>query len=111
MPLPSAVTSIGSYAFNNCNKLTSITVPDGVTTLNARTTKIGSKIMINSEYHAQVLGNSFSFVFTTSGGDYLPENILINKTIDQSIYFKNEMAQFYTLIDSEPDYYLYVLNR
>ena len=35
--IPNSVTSIGNYAFSNCSSLTSITIPNSVTRIESRT--------------------------------------------------------------------------
>ena len=56
--IPNSVTSIGDYAFRNCSSLTSITIPNSVTSIGDYAFRNCSSLQYNIENNLKYLGNS-----------------------------------------------------
>ena len=55
--IPDSVTSIGAYAFSNCFSLTSVVIGDGVTSIGIYAFRYCSKLVFNEYENAEYLGN------------------------------------------------------
>ncbi len=56
--IPDGVTSIGGSAFRNCTELTSITIPDSVTSIGSSSVFDGTSLQFNAYDNALYLGNA-----------------------------------------------------
>ncbi len=56
--IPDSVTTIGSYAFSDCNKLTSVTIPDSVIYIGDHAFSSCDKLSYNVKDNVKYLGNS-----------------------------------------------------
>ena len=83
--LPDGLTSIGNAAFANCTSLTGITLPDGLTTIGERTFEYCSSLAtVSIGSGVTTIGNSAFSNCTSLTGITLPEGLT---TIGSSAFF------------------------
>ena len=105
--IPDSITTIGDFAFYNCSNLTSVTIPDNVTTIGKHAFRNCSSLTeVTIPDSVTSIGNYVFYYCTSLASVTLYEGITTfgdNVFLDTSL---SEVTVYYT--DNQPDYSPYI---